>query len=64
MDEPALREGLPLKAGRRPEYLRWAVDAFRLATAAASPGVQVGAVAGVIASAGLAGVRADCTAFL
>ncbi|EFN57923.1 hypothetical protein CHLNCDRAFT_141995 [Chlorella variabilis] len=41
VDEPALREGLPLKAGRRDEYLRWAVGAFRLATACAMPEVQV-----------------------
>ena len=41
VDEPALREGLPLKADRQPAYLRWAVDAFRLATAAAPPEVQV-----------------------
>lgn len=44
MDEPALREGLPLKASRHEEYLRWAVNAFRLATGCASPSVQVSAV--------------------
>ena len=33
VDEPALREGLPLRRADRPSYLRWAVDAFRLATA-------------------------------
>ncbi|MBR8742519.1 5-methyltetrahydropteroyltriglutamate--homocysteine S-methyltransferase [Nocardiopsis sp. MG754419] len=32
VDEAALRELLPLRAERRPAYLRWAVDAFRLAT--------------------------------
>jgi len=31
IDEPALREGLPLRRAYWPEYLRWAVDAFRLA---------------------------------
>lgn len=31
IDEPALREGLPLRRAQRPEYLKWAVDAFRLA---------------------------------
>jgi hypothetical protein len=41
VDEPALREGLPLKASRRQAYLRWAVDSFRLATACAAPEVQV-----------------------
>lgn len=33
VDEPALREGLPLHRKDRPDYLRWAVAAFRLATA-------------------------------
>lgn len=40
VDEPALREGLPLKAGRHAEYLAWAVDAFKLATTVAAPDVQ------------------------
>ena len=30
IDEPALREGLPLRSSDRAAYLRWAVDAFRL----------------------------------
>ncbi|MBN1248868.1 MAG: 5-methyltetrahydropteroyltriglutamate--homocysteine S-methyltransferase [Anaerolineae bacterium] len=41
VDEPALREGLPLKRARHESYLTWAVDAFRLATAAARPETQV-----------------------
>lgn len=44
VDEPALREGLPLKAERWDAYLGWAVDAFRLATAVARPETQVGEV--------------------
>lgn len=32
VDEPALREGLPLKVEKWQEYLTWAVRAFRLAT--------------------------------
>ncbi|MFW5782948.1 MAG: 5-methyltetrahydropteroyltriglutamate--homocysteine S-methyltransferase [Spirochaetota bacterium] len=32
VDEPALREGLPLRAAARPDYLEWATLAFRLAT--------------------------------
>ena len=32
IDEPALREGLPLHAGERKDYLAWAVGAFRLAS--------------------------------
>jgi 5-methyltetrahydropteroyltriglutamate--homocysteine methyltransferase len=41
VDEPALREGLPLKPQRWQEYLDWAVDAFRLATAGARDATQV-----------------------
>jgi 5-methyltetrahydropteroyltriglutamate--homocysteine methyltransferase len=32
VDEPAFREGLPLRAADRPAYLDWAVKCFRLAT--------------------------------
>jgi 5-methyltetrahydropteroyltriglutamate--homocysteine methyltransferase len=32
VDEPALREGLPLRADSRAAYLRWAVECFKLAT--------------------------------
>jgi 5-methyltetrahydropteroyltriglutamate--homocysteine methyltransferase len=31
IDEAALREGLPLRHSQWPEYLRWAVEAFRIA---------------------------------
>lgn len=41
MDEPALREGLPLKREQWESYLQWAVDAFRLATAVAKPATQI-----------------------
>jgi len=41
VDEPALREGLPLKLEHWSEYLSWAVDAFRLATAIAQPQTQI-----------------------
>lgn len=41
VDEPALREGLPLSAESREAYLSWAVDAFRLATAKALPTTQI-----------------------
>ncbi|MFN3360255.1 MAG: 5-methyltetrahydropteroyltriglutamate--homocysteine S-methyltransferase [Pseudanabaenaceae cyanobacterium] len=41
IDEPALREGLPLKRERWGEYLTWAVDAFRLAAAVAQPETQI-----------------------
>ena len=33
IDEPALREGLPLRHADQAEYLRWAVACFRLAAA-------------------------------
>src|SRR5581483_6382558 len=32
VDEPAFREGLPLRAADARDYLRWAVACFRLAT--------------------------------
>ncbi|MCS6783450.1 MAG: 5-methyltetrahydropteroyltriglutamate--homocysteine S-methyltransferase, partial [Gloeomargarita sp. SKYG98] len=41
IDEPALREGLPLKPERWEEYLTWAVDAFRLAAGVARPETQI-----------------------
>lgn len=41
VDEPAFREGLPLKTKRWSEYLTWAVDAFRLSTAIAQPQTQI-----------------------
>ncbi|MGA2064071.1 MAG: 5-methyltetrahydropteroyltriglutamate--homocysteine S-methyltransferase [Thermoguttaceae bacterium] len=41
IDEPALREGLPLARCERAAYLRWAVDAFRLAACGVSDGTQI-----------------------
>lgn len=41
VDEPALREGLPLRQVDRASYLRWSVDAFRLATSLASDETQI-----------------------
>ncbi|KEI45650.1 5-methyltetrahydropteroyltriglutamate--homocysteine S-methyltransferase [Saccharopolyspora rectivirgula] len=41
VDEPALRELLPLNAARRPEYLEWAVSAFRLATSGVADSTQI-----------------------
>ena len=41
IDEPAIREGLPLKRAEQPAYLDWAVTAFRLATAGVSDGTQI-----------------------
>jgi 5-methyltetrahydropteroyltriglutamate--homocysteine methyltransferase len=41
VDEPALREGLPLRRAEQAGYLRWSVDAFRLATAGANDETQI-----------------------
>jgi len=41
IDEPALREGMPLRRHGHAEYLRWAVDAFRLATAGVADSTQI-----------------------
>jgi len=41
VDEPALREAMPLRSNHKQEYLTWAVDAFRLATAGAKPETQI-----------------------
>ncbi|OXV11084.1 hypothetical protein Egran_01156 [Elaphomyces granulatus] len=42
VDEPALREGLPLRAGKeREDYLSWAVNSFRLATAGVADSTQI-----------------------
>ncbi|WDI41093.1 5-methyltetrahydropteroyltriglutamate--homocysteine S-methyltransferase [Bremerella sp. P1] len=41
IDEPALREGLPLRQADQPAYLRWAVDAFRLASSGVANQTQV-----------------------
>lgn len=42
VDEPSIRELLPLRAGKQSrEYLRWAVNAFRLATSGVSARTQI-----------------------
>lgn len=41
IDEPALREGLPLQQSDWAAYLQWAVDAFRLNAAIASDETQI-----------------------
>jgi 5-methyltetrahydropteroyltriglutamate--homocysteine methyltransferase len=41
VDEPAIREGLPLRRQDRGAYLRWAVDAFRLATSGVRDETQI-----------------------
>jgi len=41
VDEPAMREGLPLRQSQWKDYLRWAVEAFRLATSGVADGTQI-----------------------
>lgn len=42
VDEPALREGLPLRQGKeRDDYINWAVDAFKLSTAGVEDVTQI-----------------------
>lgn len=41
VDEAALREGLPLRSSERGDYLRWAIDCFRLAVAPVRPETQL-----------------------
>ncbi|WP_225729754.1 MULTISPECIES: 5-methyltetrahydropteroyltriglutamate--homocysteine S-methyltransferase [unclassified Nocardia] len=41
VDEPALRETLPLRAADQPGYLEWSVGAFRLATAGIADSTQI-----------------------
>ena len=42
VDEPALREGLPLRNGsERVDYLKYSVDAFKLATAGVTDATQI-----------------------
>ncbi len=41
IDEPALREGLPLHQSDWADYLKWAVDAFRLNAAVAKEETQI-----------------------
>lgn len=42
VDEPALREGLPLRQGKeRDDYLKWAVESFRLSVAGVEDSTQI-----------------------
>lgn len=41
VDEPALREGLPLKREQWPHYLEWAVKAFKLSTTTVKDETQI-----------------------
>ena len=41
VDEPAIRETLPLRRAERADYLKWSVGAFRLATGGAGAATQI-----------------------
>ncbi|MBN2844179.1 MAG: 5-methyltetrahydropteroyltriglutamate--homocysteine S-methyltransferase, partial [Sedimentisphaerales bacterium] len=41
IDEPAFREGMPLKTSQWKEYFDWAVNAFKLATCSVSDSTQI-----------------------
>jgi len=41
VDEPALREGLPLRRAEWDDYLGWAIDAFRLSTSGVRPETMI-----------------------
>ena len=41
VDEPALREGLPLRATQQAAYLDWATEAFRLSTSGVQSDTQI-----------------------
>jgi 5-methyltetrahydropteroyltriglutamate--homocysteine methyltransferase len=41
IDEPALREGLPLRKAEHADYLKWAVDCFRLAASGVADETQI-----------------------
>ena len=41
IDEPAFREGLPLRNAERPDYLKWAVECFRLASCGVADATQI-----------------------
>jgi 5-methyltetrahydropteroyltriglutamate--homocysteine methyltransferase len=41
IDEPAIREGLPLRRTNWPEYLEWSVNAFRLASSGVRDSTQI-----------------------
>ncbi|MDB5364334.1 MAG: 5-methyltetrahydropteroyltriglutamate--homocysteine methyltransferase [Rhodospirillales bacterium] len=41
VDEAALREALPLKAAQRANFLRWAVESFRIATGGVADATQI-----------------------
>lgn len=41
IDEPAIREGLPLRNADRPGYLKWAVESFKLSSCGVQDSTQI-----------------------
>lgn len=41
IDEAALREGMPIRKNQQKEYLRWAVDCFKLASSGVTDSTQI-----------------------
>ncbi len=41
IDEPAIREGLPLKSAKKAEYLKWAVDCFKISAYKVADDTQI-----------------------
>src|SRR5699024_9710864 len=41
VDEPAIREGLPLRKDKWAEYLKWAVDSFQITCGGVKPEKQI-----------------------
>jgi 5-methyltetrahydropteroyltriglutamate--homocysteine methyltransferase len=41
IDEPALREGLPLRKSQQSDYLQWAVDCFKLSSSGVEDIIQI-----------------------
>lgn len=41
IDEPALREGLPLKKSQHKKYLKWAIDAFKITVSSVQDDTQI-----------------------
>ena len=41
IDEPAIREGLPLRNSDKKEYLKWAIDAFKLCSSSVKDRTQI-----------------------
>lgn len=64
VDEPAIRELMPLRRSDWDTYLKWAVDSFRLSTAGVKDSTQTHSVRPQQPSSDLFVIDNCCTAFL